>query len=704
MARFEITAPDGARYEVEGADEQGAMAALQKHLGPAAKPKPAETFFDPIQGQVTIPEGGGRKDLGVVGQASGDLASGLAKGVAGLAGTPAAAGQLAQWLLNKGQAYVQGRPFEAVKEERARNAVIPAETLENYGPEAMQRRVKEAVPGLIHEPQTPVVGPYIQAAGEFIPGSVLGPGSVARNVAAYGIAPALASEGLGQATAGTRAEPYARAAGAVAGGLAGAYVNAPGQLGRTLSRAAEGMTPAQLDAMEAMVQEAAQAGIPLSRAQAAQFVTGGATRLADLQRVVEGSGGMRQFYAPTAQGVDNAARQTFEAVTPAAQNPSTIGPAVARAAEREIGQTQGAINAATRPAYQAAEPVRVGPDIHAALMSDPVYARALQDVRANPALNATIEHLPDDAVGTIDLVQRRLGETATNARVPGQAASSNLAALNYENARLPAVAAAETATGGAQGSYAVARQAQSQLREQYLGPLMQGPIGKLAERPETRAAIEALFPANPLPNSAQEIGNAVSALSAQNPWAARQLVRAHIESVFNEATQGIQGGANQWGGATFQAALRGNPQQRANLEAAITALPNGDDILPGVNRFLDILAATGTRQRIGSQTAFNTEALSALKQGDKLGDVAALIASGGVRYPRYVMDTIEQWRLGRNVEALANLLTNPQAGQAFRNLASVRTGPTQAAALVGRLASIARQGGSRTPSREQPRR
>jgi hypothetical protein len=41
MATFEVTAPDGKSYEIEGADARGAMAALMKHLGTAAAPQPA---------------------------------------------------------------------------------------------------------------------------------------------------------------------------------------------------------------------------------------------------------------------------------------------------------------------------------------------------------------------------------------------------------------------------------------------------------------------------------------------------------------------------------------------------------------------------------------------------------------------------------------------------------------------------------------
>jgi len=38
MAKFEITGPDGQKYEVDGDNEQGALAALQTHLGVAAAP------------------------------------------------------------------------------------------------------------------------------------------------------------------------------------------------------------------------------------------------------------------------------------------------------------------------------------------------------------------------------------------------------------------------------------------------------------------------------------------------------------------------------------------------------------------------------------------------------------------------------------------------------------------------------------------
>lgn len=657
--------------------------------------EPAASAPTPARGFEVLPDEPGLLDRAAgLGKAA---LSGLDKGVAGIAGAPADVARGTQWLVNHGQAWAQGRPLEDVQAENDARAVIPRSTLDRWGSEAAH-----AASPLRHDPQNRAER-FVETAAAFIPGAAIGPGSVARNVVGFGIAPGVASEAAGQLTEGSTAEPFTRAGAALATALAAGIAMRPGGAGQAIARNTRGVTPAQLDAAEALFQEAQTAGLPITRAEAMQHVTNGATRLGDVQRVVEGQGGLKPFFAERPGQVEAAGRQAFDGIAPANPAPSTIGPAASRAAQGEIADTQAAINAATRPAYQAAETQRVGAPIHTALAGDPLYAQTLQEIRNNPALNATIAHLPDDAVGVVDMVQRRLRENAENARVPGQASTSNTAALNYENARTPAIAAAETATGGATGPYAVAREAQQQLRERYLQPLLEGPIGKVAERPETKAAIEALFPRNPLPNSAGEIAEAVGTLARRNPPAARDLIRAHAESVFNQATRDLQAGANQFGGAGFAAAVRGNAQQAANLESAVRALPGGDAVWAGFDRFLTILEAQGTRQRIGSQTAFNTEMQRELSGGKTVGDAVSLAAGGGLQLPRLVRDRFEAWRLGNNVDELARLLTDPQAGPLFRQLAQQRGG-TGAAAIATRLTAIAARGynsraGQPTPER-----
>lgn len=79
--------------------------------------------------------------------------------------------------------------------------------------------VEENVTGPLHEPQTRA-GKYARTIGEFAPAALAGPGGIGRRLITQGVLPAVGSEAAGQAAEGTAAEPYARVAGAIAGGMA----------------------------------------------------------------------------------------------------------------------------------------------------------------------------------------------------------------------------------------------------------------------------------------------------------------------------------------------------------------------------------------------------------------------------------------------------------------------------------------------------
>lgn len=575
--------------------------------------------------------------------------------------------------------------------------MVPTDRLAQYGGEQVYKNLAQQGKVTPYEPET-TAGRYAKTAAEYGAQAVAFPGSIARNAIAYGVVPGLASEAAGDAAKAVAPsyEPAARVAAGLAAGGGMAYALRPSAAERIATRSLTEMHPAERDAAlqqaQDLLNEAQARGIPLSTANAIDAASGGRTGLSDLQRHVEATGRMKPFYAEMPAAVDQAGRAAFDTIAPVAPNPSSIGPALGHAAGDEVGAVQGAINQATRPAYQAAEQARVGPQIHQGLTSDPLYAQTLAEIRNNPALNRTIENMPDDAVGVIDLVQRRLRERGENAAVPGHADSGNLMAANLEDARRAPIAAAETATGGDAGAYAAARAAQAQLRQQYLEPLMAGPVGRMAEGdPTTRKAIEAFFPANPVANSQAEVVDALGRLSARNPYAARQLVRTHAESVFNEATQNLMGGPNQGGGAKFAAALRGNPQQAANLDAAIRVLPNGDVVADGFNRFLDVLEAGGRRQAVGSRTAYNAQELAQMGRGGPGEALAKMISTGGLKLPAKTLSTIEEWRQGRNLDRLATLFSDPDAVAAFRGLLNARDpiGP------VARLVAIANRGANR---------
>lgn len=604
------------------------------------------------------------------------LAAGVGKGVAGLVGMP----RLAYDYIDKGVA-AAGEALGFKPGPAMAPALMPSAS-------DVQAFI-EGVTGQFPKPQTRA-GEYAQTVGEFIPGALMGPGGVARNIAAFGVIPGVASEAAGGATKGTALEPWARGGAALASGIGAAVVTAPRTAGGAVARSAGDVDQATLQRAEALFQEAQAAGMPITRAEALQHVTGGATGMGNLQRVVEGQGGLKPFFAERAAQNDAAAGRALDQVTPAAPNPSTIGPAVGTAAENTINDVRGVINAASDPFYAQAANIRLTPHEMARVRALPGYEEARDTVRNTPQLNRYVAHLPEDSVGFLNEVKKQLDASAAGARSPMAQNQNMQIPAGYTQDAATARQIGINASRRTQGNpYEVALGVQEQLRERYLQPLLDGPLGKIAAKDTTtQKAISVLFPNNPLPNSADEIATAVSAVSRRNPYAARQLVRAHIESVFNEATQNLASGVNSYGGAKFAAVLRGNRQQAANLEASIRALPGGDNIWQGFDRFLTILEAQGQRQAIGSQTAFNQEVLQDLRRGRFTSEAGTMVLGLGVKWPQRVKDGIERWRMGNNVDEIARLLTDPTAGREFARLASGNN-PAAINSSVIRLVNLA---------------
>lgn len=655
MAVFELEA-GGKTYEVDAPSMEAALAAFQ---------------------------GGQPQQPGAVGQVE-DLAKsagvGAGRGAIGLAGMVGDLSDLGAAGLDKLTGLITGQPGP----DRSQSL------LNNIPTSRSITSAVEGVTGKFYEPQTRA-GEYARTVGEFLPGALLGPGGMARNAAVFGAVPAVASEAAGGAFKGTAAEPWVRGGAALVAGGAGGIMTAPGNVTGAVSRAAQGVDAQMLRQAEALFQEAQASGMPLTRAEAIQYVTGGATNFGNLQRVVEGQGGMRDFFAGRAAGNDAAAGRVFDQITPAAPNPSAIGPAVGTAAEGTITDVRGAINRASDPFYAQAAPIRLTPYEARNLRALPGYEEAAAAVRNDPQLARYVRGLPEDSVGFANEVKKQLGQSAENAASPVQQGRNMQRSAGYgldeTAARNIAVNASRRTPGN---PYEVALNIQEQSRERFLQPLLDGPLGSLAAKDTTtRKAIDVLFPNNPLPNSAQEIETAVRAVSQRNPYAARNLVRAHLEMTFNEATQNLASGVNSYGGAKFAAVVRGNPQQAANLEAAIRALPNGDRVYQGVDRFLTILEAQGQRQAIGSQTAFNTEVLQDLRQGKLAAEAGSAVLSGGLKLPAKISERVERWRMGRNVNELARLFTDPDAGREFARLAQAGSGGQTTASIV-RLVNLTR--------------
>lgn len=245
------------------------------------------------------------------------------------------------------------------------------------------------------------------------------------------------------------------------------------------------------------------------------------------------------------------------------------------------------------------------------------------------------------------------------------------------------------------------------------------PLGQIAQRPDVAAATRALFAQNPAPGSHREVASAMQALARNDALAAQSLARTYLETVFNEATQNAKGVASQYGGAGFASAIRGNAQQRHNLEAVMRALPDGEMRWAGLDRLLTTLEATGYRPAKGSDTAFNhaiqkefqsgkthvsqavSDAVTGMVAGAAAGGVKGGIAGLAVGAKHGIGDAMMRTRMLASGEAVARLMFDPKALPDLRALAKSPAGSKNAELFTTRLLSLANAGA--VPAREPAR-
>lgn len=629
-----------------------------------------------------------------VGDVAKSAGTGLAKGAIGLAGLP---GDIRSALLSGVEGLHGlvvdhlGLPADRAKELKDNLHGAIDFSMNDAGASRVPtsaeiQKAVEAKTGDFRKPET-TAGKYAETAASFVPATVLAParslGEAGLNLLRYGLAPGVASEAAGQATEGTAAEPYARIAAAVGTGAAAALASRPGTAANAIrNQMPDYVTPAHVDRAEALMTAAKGRGIDLTWPEALSKVTGRPV-LTDMQRVLESAGDSRAIMQGALAGrpeqIKNAAQVEFNAVAPANSAPSTIGPEVAEAAGKTLTDVRKAINNKAEPFYSRAATERLTPQEMAPIMAHPGWAEASTAVRGDPQLNRYVANLPDNSVGFLNEVKKYLDQAATNADRQFAPSPNMQRAAGYgQDANAVRLAAGNKST-----DYATALALEGHLREKYLDPLMNGPLGKLAQTPDTKNAINVVFSSNPLPGSEKEISTALSAVAKRNPEAARDLVRAHTEMVFNESIQNLQAGANDWGGAKFAARLVGNPQQRANLQASVEAV-NGPKVWTGFEKFLDVLEATGKRQAIGSKTAFNTEDLKALGSGSLPAEAFKIGASPG-KWWTLVNDKWARWQQGANLQDLARVVTDPRSAAVLKRIADLPTNSGQAQGLAMRL-------------------
>jgi hypothetical protein len=191
MATYRITGPDGATYEItapDGASEQDVLSFVQSQISSASVPQPKKPEMSAGEVAADVAKSAG---IGVV------------QGGIGLATLPGNLEALGRAGVNAAAGMVGAQP------------PLSSETfLPTYND---WKQWVEDRTGEFYKPKT-TIGEYARTAGEFAPLAVGGPAGLANRAARVAL-PAVASETAGQVTEGTSLEPWARMAGAFAGGM-----------------------------------------------------------------------------------------------------------------------------------------------------------------------------------------------------------------------------------------------------------------------------------------------------------------------------------------------------------------------------------------------------------------------------------------------------------------------------------------------------
>lgn len=590
------------------------------------------------------------------------------------------------------------------------------------------------------KPQT-AAGQATENVASFIPQSIGGEGNMVRNAIAYGLVPGVTSEAAGQsanAMLGSWADPWARAIGGGLGAMGGHLGIAPAPADHILSGATRGVADADIANARSLQQSAATQGISITPAEAIQQTTGGRSSLGAVQRNLEGMSEsapiMSDYFAQRPQQVQNAASNVFGQIAPYPTSPSGIGVAAQNEAQSAMGQIRQDRTALTSPYYQAA----AGDQVPAGRMqavaqqldgmiaqhpNNPQLTAPLSDLRqqivdqpgspGSPAIPGQRVPVTDPNTGAVIRYNQQpgtpatpatpetyltsvpqldqiygglrdqytgpapLGQSGTDARA-GRIAGQGLGLLN-------------DALTDSSPMLAAGRQAHGIATDRWVAPHEAGPLGQISQTNSLAGQGQALYPSNPNVGSQFETSDTVGRL----PNTAGAITRNHLETQFNEATQNNMGGANQWGGAKFAAGAFGNPQQAQNLYAGLSALPNGATVSPKVQALADALSATGQRQPMGSQTAYNEQFRDHMEGGTPFGTAASLALSPE-KALGFARDWYQQRRIGTNAEALAKALIGPDGfdqiaaaraavpPEAYRSLvANLLLGRSTVPALVG---------------------
>ena len=432
-----------------------------------------------------------------------------------------------------------------------------------------------------------------------------------------------------------------------------------------VNRGMAGVTPEQLRLAQMLQQESVRLGMPLTGAEAIAQVTGNKA-LTATQRFVENapasSATMSQFMAGRPAGVQQGFGNVMQQVSPNA--PTSATPFnLQQAGQNVIRGAESSVTGNVTPFFtQAGKQVVPNTDI-AGMMTNPKISDAVEYVRSTGTYG--VKNEPANSVKTLIAAKQYLDDQYSKQINAVTGAEKNAARVTWSaNRQL------DDYLNTVSPDYARGSQKFEIAQKTQMTPLRQGVVGQIAEG---ATGADVLMPQKPVSLYPADIKRTADLLRRKDPNALPEWTRQNLEATFNETTQKLSSGENQFGGPKFAASIAGNKQQRDNLRTLVTE-SSGMQAWQGFERFLDVAEAQGQRMQANSATSFN----EMMKQ--ELGTGKASKALAPLKLFSNVVDWAENIQLGRNSQMLAKMLTDPDSVTKLQELA--RTGPRSAKAQV----------------------
>lgn len=449
--------------------------------------------------------------------------------------------------------------------------------------------------------------------------------------------------------------------------------------GEIAKKGFENVTPQQIRQADDLLKRSYQEGSPLTAAEALAQVTGSNPLIAT-QRVVEGmpksAPTMANFMNVRPESNVQFMERTLAQVSPKVEG---IDTGLQQTAQKSIKTAENLKTKASDPFYKEAEKVKILESDLNRLTSGPnsdAIIDAINHVTKDPYSGA--KGLKADDAKTLIAAKKYLDAQYKN--------FSNPAAGGFDNTKAGFAWGASRTLDDFLASkspmYAEGRTIQTQVAKDVINPLVEGRVGQIAEggvgETGMRTQQGVLMPTNPQVTSPKDIKATVQALRRQDPNAVPAWTRQSLEGIFNETTQKLQGGENQFGGAKFASTVAGNKQQRENLKTLVTESA-GIQAWNGFEKMLDVMEAQGKRQPMGSATAFNQMISEEFKQGG-LGQAGALVTK-----PSRISTAYDEFRMGKNAQLLAKLLTDPDGINKLKEISNTAPNSAKTRLLVNSL-------------------